>query len=79
MKLKGFDDWTCFFIFGYNEAEGFDLGLGGRTYFAQNDQWRLKGFGAYGFKDDRFKFGLSAKVLLNRKNRASLIWGIEKM
>ncbi|MDG1502674.1 MAG: DUF5686 family protein, partial [Ulvibacter sp.] len=37
-----------------------------------------EGFGAYGFKDDRFKFGLSAKVLLNRKNRLTLYSGYRK-
>ncbi|HBO29148.1 MAG TPA: hypothetical protein DD462_05080, partial [Leeuwenhoekiella sp.] len=35
----------------------------------QNDPWRLEGFGAYGFRDKKFKFGLSGKVLLDHKAR----------
>ena len=77
-EVENFDIGPVFSLLGYNEAEGLRVRLGGRTYFSQNDQWRLEGFGAYGFKDDRFKFGLSAKVLLNRKNRLTLYSGYRK-
>lgn len=77
-EVDNFDIGPVFSVFGYNEAEGLRLRLGGRTYFSQNDQWRLEGFGAYGFKDDRFKFGISAKALLNRKNRLTLYAGYRK-
>jgi hypothetical protein len=60
---------------GYNEIEGLRLRAGGRTYFGQNDPWRLEGFVAYGFKDQKFKYGISAKWLLNRKNRLIIFGG----
>ena len=63
------DYGPIFSTFGWNEVEGFRLRGGGRTYFGPNDRWRLEGYGAYGFKDDKFKYGISGKWLLNRKNR----------
>ena len=64
-----FDYGPIFSTFGYNEVEGLRIRAGGRTYFGPNDMWRLEGFGAYGFKDGRFKYGLSGKWLLDKKNR----------
>lgn len=55
--------------FGMNDAEGLRLRTGGRTYFGQNDPWRLEGYLAYGFKDNKFKYGISGKWMLNRNNR----------
>ncbi|MBW8244396.1 DUF5686 and carboxypeptidase regulatory-like domain-containing protein [Muricauda oceani] len=55
--------------FGYNDAEGIRLRAGARTYFGQNDLWRLEGYTAYGFTDKKFKYGVSGKFLLDRKNR----------
>ena len=77
-EFKGFDVGPVFSIFGYNEVEGLRLRLGGRTYFGQNDPWRIEGFGAYGFKDKKFKYGLSGKVLVSKKNRKILFGGYRK-
>ncbi|MFC4218664.1 DUF5686 family protein [Flagellimonas marina] len=55
--------------FGYNDAEGIRLRGGARTYFGQNDPWRLEGYMAYGFGDRKFKHGFSGKFLLDRKTR----------
>ena len=77
-EFKGFDAGPVFSIFGYNEVEGLRLRLGGRTYFGQNDPWRIEGFGAYGFKDQKFKYGLSGKVLVSKKNRKVLFGGYRK-
>ena len=55
--------------FGINDAEGIRVRGGARTYFGQNDPWRLEGYMAYGFDDKKFKHGFSAKFLLDRKNR----------
>ncbi|WP_127141195.1 DUF5686 family protein [Flagellimonas marinaquae] len=55
--------------FGYNDAEGIRLRAGARTYFGQNDLWRLEGYMAYGFNDRKFKHGFGGKFLLDRKNR----------
>ncbi|WP_459210744.1 DUF5686 and carboxypeptidase-like regulatory domain-containing protein [Aquimarina rhabdastrellae] len=69
IEMNNFDFGPLFNTVGYNSIEGFRLRLGGRTYFTRNDQWRLEGYGAYGFKDNKFKYGLSGKWLLDRKSR----------
>ena len=61
--------------FGINDAEGIRVRGGARTYFGQNDPWRLEGYMAYGFDDDKFKHGFSGKFLLDRKNRLILSGG----
>ncbi len=63
------DYGPIFSTFGYNDVEGIRLRAGGRTYFGPNDLWRLQGYTAYGFKDDKFKYGLSGKWMIDRKNR----------
>ncbi len=63
------DYGPIFSTFGYNEVEGVRLRGGGRTYFGQNDLWRLEGFLAYGFRDDKFKYGISGKWLIDKKSR----------
>ena len=63
------DYGPIFSTFGFNEVEGWRLRTGVRTYFGRNDLWRLEGFLAYGFKDDKFKYGISGKWLLDKKNR----------
>ena len=63
------DYGPVFSTFGFNEVEGLRLRTGGRTYFGPNDLWRLEGFLAYGFKDDKFKYGISGKWLVDKKSR----------
>ncbi len=60
---------------GFNEAEGFRIRGGARTYFGQNDPWRLEGYLAYGFKDKKVKHGLSGKFLLDKKTRLIISGG----
>ncbi len=62
-------------VFGFNDAEGVRLRGGARTYFGQNDLWRLQGYLAYGFDDRKFKHGFSAKFLLDRKSRLIISGG----
>jgi hypothetical protein len=69
IQKGNFDIGPVLSTFGYNEVEGIRLRVGGRTYFGPNDFWRLQGYTAYGFKDDKFKYGISGKWLLNKKNR----------
>jgi hypothetical protein len=61
--------------FGYNDAEGIRIRGGARTYFGQNDPWRLEGYMAYGFMDKKVKHGFSAKWLLDRKSRLIISGG----
>ncbi|MDH7911635.1 DUF5686 and carboxypeptidase-like regulatory domain-containing protein [Winogradskyella sp. SYSU M77433] len=70
-----FDYGPIFSTFGYNEVEGLRLRTGGRTYFGPNDLWRLEGFLAYGFRDDKFKYGISGKWLLDKKSRLTIFGG----
>ena len=77
-EIDNFDIGPIYSIFGYNEAEGMRFRFGGRTYFSQNDPWRLEVFGAYGLKDDRFKYGLSLKWLVDRKTRLTFYGGNRK-
>lgn len=61
---KNFDYGNLFTFFGYNDIEGIRTRIGGRTFFNQNDQWRLEGYLAYGWKDQQFKYALQAKKML---------------
>ncbi|WP_299098892.1 DUF5686 and carboxypeptidase-like regulatory domain-containing protein [uncultured Winogradskyella sp.] len=69
------DYGPIFSTFGYNEVEGIRLRTGGRTYFGPNDLWRIEGFLAYGFKDDKFKYGISGKWLLDKRSRLTIFGG----
>lgn len=68
-QIGNFDYGPIFSSFGYNDIEGLRLRTGGRTYFTQNDKWRLEGYTAYGFKDNQFKYGISGKWMIEPKNR----------
>ncbi len=63
------DVGSVYDVFGYNNAEGPRVRLGTRTYFGENDPWRLEGYMAYGFTDHKFKHGISGKFLLDKKSR----------
>ncbi|UOK43549.1 MULTISPECIES: DUF5686 and carboxypeptidase-like regulatory domain-containing protein [Flavobacterium] len=75
MPKYKFDYGPVYSTFGYNDVEGLRLRVGGRTYFGPNDPWRLQGFAAYGLKDDQFKYGISGKWLVDKKNRLILSAG----
>nr|WP_228451089.1 DUF5686 family protein [Marnyiella aurantia] len=69
---KAVDIGDLYSIYGNNEVEGHRIRLGGRTYFSQNDDWRIQGYGAYGFKDRKFKYGAEAKYMFNKVNRFTI-------
>ena len=72
------DYGPIFSTFGFNEVEGVRLRGGGRTYFGPNDLWRLEGFIAYGFRDNKFKYGISGKWLLDKKSRLTIFGGTRR-
>jgi hypothetical protein len=72
VEFKNFDYGPIFSSFGFNEVEGVRLRVGGRTYFGPNDPWRIQAFTAYGSDDNKFKYGLSGKWMLDKKNRGEL-------
>lgn len=69
IQVGKFDIGPIFSTLGYNDVEGQRVRFGGRTYFGANDPWRIQGYTAYGFKDDKVKYGINARVMLNKKNR----------
>jgi len=75
IQFGHFDYGPIFSTFGYNEVEGVRIRTGGRTYFGPNDTWRLQGYTAYGFDDNKFKYGLSGKWMVDKKNRLILSGG----
>jgi len=69
VEFNNFDFGPIFSTFGYNEVEGLRMQAGVRTYFGRNDPWRLQAFTAYGFDDNKFKYGFSGKWMVEKKNR----------
>ncbi|HTG66269.1 MAG TPA: DUF5686 family protein [Flavobacterium sp.] len=75
IQFGHFDFGPIFSTFGYNVVEGTRIRTGGRTYFGPNDPWRLQGYTAYGFEDNKFKYGLSGKWMVDKKNRIIISGG----
>jgi hypothetical protein len=75
VEFKNFDYGPIFSSFGFNEVEGIRLRVGGRTYFGPNDPWRIQAFTAYGTDDHKFKYGLSGKWMVDKKNRIIISGG----
>ncbi len=69
VEFPGWDFGPVYSLIGFNELEGLRVRTGARTYFGQHDPWRVEGYGAYGFKDNKFKFGLLGKLMLHRGSR----------
>jgi len=74
IEFKNFDYGPVFSTFDFNDVEGARIRVGGRTYFGMNDKWRAQGYVAYGFRDERVKYGVSYKYMFNKDKR--LIFGI---
>ena len=55
-------------FYSFNPVEGFRPRLGGRTTTALSERYYFETYGAYGFKDEKFKYFLSATYSLNNKS-----------
>ncbi|HTD39709.1 MAG TPA: DUF5686 family protein [Mucilaginibacter sp.] len=55
-------------FYGGNSVEGFRARLGGRTTTALSKRYYFETYGAYGFRDDKFKYFLSGSYSLNDKS-----------
>ena len=75
VRFDGYDYGPVLSSVGYNQVEGFRLRVGARTYFGSSDIWRLQGYTAYGFKDDKFKYGLSGKWMIEKNKRVIISAG----
>ncbi|MCF6350810.1 MAG: DUF5686 and carboxypeptidase regulatory-like domain-containing protein [Flavobacteriaceae bacterium] len=73
--IPGFDYGPVYSTFGNNDIEGTRIRIGGRSYVKPSDKLRVEGFLAYGFKDQKFKYGIAGKWLLNKRNRLILSVG----
>lgn len=75
VEFDGWDYGPIYSTFGFNEVEGLRTRFGGRTYFGQNDPWRIEAYGAYGFEDRKFKYGILGKVLVDPRSRLIISGG----
>lgn len=75
---KSIDIGDLYSTFGYNKVEGLRLRSGARTYFSQNDMWRVAGYLAYGFRDHQFKYGAEARYMFNPYNRFQIGIGTKR-
>lgn len=55
-------------FYSFNPIEGFRLRLGGRTTPELSKRYFFEGYGAYGFKDERWKYFLAATYSFNAKS-----------
>jgi hypothetical protein len=78
VSFKKFEYGPVFSTFGFNEVEGFRTRIGGRTFFGPNDTWRLQGYTAYGLKDDKFKYGISGKWMVDKSKRIIISGGTRR-
>jgi len=69
------DYGSIYSLVGQNSVEGLRLRTGVRTYFGPNDPWRIQAYVAYGFKDDKFKYGVTGKWMVEPKNRVIIAAG----
>lgn len=59
-------------LVSYNKMEGVRLRLGFRTSTEFSRNWIIEGFGAYGLRDEKWKYGLKTERILNRKRWTKL-------
>ncbi len=67
-----FFDFDLTYPVKFNNFEGLRLGLGGVTNESFSKNFRIEGYGAYGFKDQEIKYGAGGGVRLNAKRDAWL-------
>lgn len=60
------------FLVAANNVEGLRLRVGGRTNENFSRKWQFNGYTAYGFDDERFKYGFGAQLIVDRKKWTTL-------
>lgn len=66
---KGFELGPINTFYSYNNIEGFRLRAGGRTTLDFNKNIYLEGYGAYGFKDQQWKYYIGGTYSFSGKSR----------
>jgi hypothetical protein len=59
-------------LYSFNPIEGNRIRLGGRTSNDFSKKLMLEGYGAYGFKDERFKYGGGFIYVMNKNPRMAI-------
>ncbi|MFA0963764.1 DUF5686 family protein [Roseivirga sp. BDSF3-8] len=54
-------------VYNFNNVEGHRLGLGFRTNAEFSKRWEFSAYGAYGLRDEEWKYRFGAAYFLNRK------------
>lgn len=54
------------YLIGFNNLEGFKTRIGLRTSPTFHLNWNLSAYGAYGFRDEQFKYGATARYVFDR-------------
>ena len=62
------------YAYSYNDIEGHRVRLGFRTNEYFSTKFTLRAYGAYGFHDHDFKYGIIASYIFNRKRWTELIY-----
>ena len=68
-KVKWWEFGPYFKFLSHNEIEGWRVRFGGRTSNDFSTNLMLSAYGAYGFKDEKFKYGLGMLYLFNKNPR----------
>lgn len=70
VKKLDLGPWTEFG--NYNNVEGLRFGLGMRTNYSFSNRFLIEGYGAYGTKDQRWKYKFGSTLILSRRHWTTL-------
>jgi hypothetical protein len=70
VKKLDLGPWTEFG--NYNNVEGLRFGLGMRTNYSFSNRFLVEGYGAYGTKDQRWKYKFGSTLILSRRHWTTL-------
>jgi len=59
-------------VFGLNKYEGLRLGIGVKTREEISDKWIASAYGAFGFGDGKFKYGMGLGYRLGKKQKSGI-------
>jgi hypothetical protein len=72
-KVVGpFEFGPYYTLYSFNPLEGNRIRLGGRTSNSFSKKLMIEGYGAYGFRDERFKYGGGFLYMLNKNPRMAV-------
>lgn len=72
-KVNNFEIGPYFNLLSYNRIEGPRIRFGGRTSSKFSRWYELNGYLAYGFKDEKFKYGIGFKSFITKTPHRQLV------